>query len=142
MKRDGKSRSHNCKWELENHDKVNAYKRRWDKMNPVKVKAQRRVRRAIKAGKLVRPDHCEICNAKCKPVAHHADYTRPLDVVFLCPSCHIGSTHRMRRYRNYDEWYREKREVIQAANRKYHAAHRDEICARKKKARLAKKGEK
>lgn len=43
---------------------------------------------AIRQGILVRPDTCSSCNCECVPHAHHPDYSKPLDVVWLCASCH------------------------------------------------------
>jgi hypothetical protein len=43
---------------------------------------------AIKHGKLVRPNTCEMCLCEEKVEAHHVDYGRPLDVKWLCGICH------------------------------------------------------
>lgn len=52
-------------------------------VNPYSV-----VRQAIKKGVLVKPKHCEICQ-KEKPIkAHHENYARPLDVIWVCNQCH------------------------------------------------------
>lgn len=50
------------------------------------------VNAAIQAGNLVRPNLCSECKAECKPVAHHDSYDHPLDVRWLCRSCH-GKHH-------------------------------------------------
>ena len=43
--------------------------------------------KAIRDGVLVRPERCENgCDAR--PEAAHIDYTRPLDVLWLCRPCH------------------------------------------------------
>lgn len=42
--------------------------------------------RAIRRGDLVR-QNCEKCG-KSNTHAHHEDYSRPLDVRWLCPECH------------------------------------------------------
>lgn len=52
---------------------------------------QKRIARMLanagkKMGKLV-PMPCEMCNEK-KVEMHHPDYSRPLDIVWLCASCH------------------------------------------------------
>jgi ribosomal protein S27AE len=44
------------------------------------------VARAIREGVLVRQP-CERCET-AKTEAHHEDYSRPLDVVWLCRKCH------------------------------------------------------
>ena len=50
--------------------------------------ARKAVSRAIKAGRLERPPHCQACG-KIGPVdAHHHDYSKPLAVVFVCKPCH------------------------------------------------------
>jgi len=43
---------------------------------------------AVRHGKLIRPDHCVLCGRKCKPHAHHDDYSKPLEIVWLCSPCH------------------------------------------------------
>src|SRR5438477_31914 len=52
--------------------------------DPLKVAARAAVRNAVLAGKLIRPGACAHCGAACRPAAHHPDYARPLDVVWLC----------------------------------------------------------
>ncbi len=66
-------------------------KKYWD-ANPIKNKARKKVRTAIQNGSMVRPDTCSSCGRKCKPEAHHEDYNKPLDVVWLCKECHT-ETH-------------------------------------------------
>jgi len=56
--------------------------------NPGRVKAQNRFGYAIERGKIVRPDVCSACGKVCKPDGHHEDYSKPLEVMWLCRSCH------------------------------------------------------
>lgn len=54
------------------------------------------VYRAMKSGKLIRPDRCESCDRKCKPEAHHHkgyDKENRLSVQWLCRSCHDKADH-------------------------------------------------
>jgi hypothetical protein len=64
---------------------------RWRAKHPKLVAVARRVqstvRRAIRSGQLVRPGVCDQCRTACKPEAAHADYARPLEVVWLCRRC-------------------------------------------------------
>lgn len=55
---------------------------------PEAKKASSKVSHEIAAGRLTRPSKCSQCDKDCKPVAAHHDYSRPLDVRWLCPSCH------------------------------------------------------
>lgn len=50
--------------------------------------------RAIKKGDLVRPKTCELCQGNENGIeAHHVDYGKPYDVIWLCSICH-GKAHR------------------------------------------------
>lgn len=54
--------------------------------NPEKYRAHIAVGNAVRAGRLVRQP-CEVCG-RAEVHAHHDDYSRPLDVRWLCPACH------------------------------------------------------
>lgn len=56
-----------------------------------KYLARMAVATAIDAGNLVRPDMCSVCKQVGKVQAHHEDYSRPLDVAWLCIDCHAGA---------------------------------------------------
>lgn len=58
------------------------------KTNPIKSKAHRAVQYALKCNKLIKPPECECCSLPNKLQAHHDDYNKPLDVKWLCSSCH------------------------------------------------------
>lgn len=61
------------------------------KYNPEKQPARIAVSRAIKSGKITRPDNCSICGILCKPQAHHKNgYSKNhyLDIDWVCRSCH------------------------------------------------------
>ena len=61
------------------------------KKKPTGVNARRVVEAALNAGELTRPDHCSGCgcdNLEHRIEAHHCDYTRPMDVIWLCTPCH------------------------------------------------------
>jgi hypothetical protein len=44
---------------------------------------------AVKTGKVIRPERCQRCNEIAPLEAHHGDYAKPLDVVWVCTSCHV-----------------------------------------------------
>lgn len=54
--------------------------------------ARKATQRAVRAGKLTRPDVCSRCGNTDDIQAHHKDYDAPLDVVWLCGTCH-RATH-------------------------------------------------
>lgn len=56
--------------------------------NPHRYIANTAVSNAIRDGRLARPRCCEICHIECKPHGHHDDYSKPLDVRWLCVDCH------------------------------------------------------
>lgn len=47
----------------------------------------------LKNGKIERSKTCQLCLNECKTEAHHTDYGRPIDVMWLCDKCH-GLVHR------------------------------------------------
>ena len=65
----------------------------WRKANPEKRKAQTAVQRAVKRGTLVRPEACACGNPKVE--GHHADYSKPLEVEWLCRRCHKRKHRRL-----------------------------------------------
>lgn len=59
--------------------------------NPTMVNAQKAVYEAVKAGIIERPRHCSGCGCSDEEhriEAHHSDYSKPLDVIWLCTPCH------------------------------------------------------
>ena len=56
-------------------------------ITPLQIKTRNAVYRAIKNGKLV-PGPCELCGSTRFVDGHHDDYAKPLDVRWLCRSCH------------------------------------------------------
>lgn len=68
--------------------------------NLLRHHARCRVAKAIKTGKLSRPDHCQNCGSEAYTVAHHyLGYSKEnqLKVLFLCRPCHVA-THRQNAY--------------------------------------------
>jgi hypothetical protein len=60
---------------------------RWRANNPLRRAAQVILGNAIRDGKVVCWPGCAVCDST-KVEAHHPDYDRPLDVVWLCPKHH------------------------------------------------------
>ena len=76
---------------------------RYEAKNPLKFAARYKFHLAILSG-LVTPQPCVRCGAKAE--GHHEDYTRPLDVVWLCTKHHaerhveINNQRRIERVRS------------------------------------------
>lgn len=68
-------------------------KRKYYLNNKFKKAASGKLYRALRAGLIEKPDHCEMCGSSSTLQGHHHDYGRPLDVAWLCFICH-GTVHR------------------------------------------------
>lgn len=67
----------------------NAAKVAYSKRNPKVRSAQVAVGNAVRDGKLFKAAACDTCHTEgCYVEAHHCDYNKPLDVVWLCDDCH------------------------------------------------------
>lgn len=67
----------------------NKAKSKWNERNAVKRGASAIVNNAIKRGEIIKPDSCECCGeSNLRVEGHHDDYAKPLDVRWLCCSCH------------------------------------------------------
>ena len=56
---------------------------------------QRKLQKAVAAGKVKKPTRCQRCKrkvAKTQLQGHHHDYRKPFDVDWLCQACHV-KTH-------------------------------------------------
>lgn len=80
-------------WREKNRLRLNAeYLQRYHESDDMKIKhsARNKVYRAIKSGKLVKATECSQCGSIHRIQAHHIDYSKPLEVVWLCRTCHTN----------------------------------------------------
>ena len=63
------------------------YKKRAVSRRPEAIKANKAIHDAIHSGKL-KCQPCEACGATEGIAAHHDDYSKPLEVRWLCNRCH------------------------------------------------------
>ena len=65
------------------------HQRKFRTKNPDKHRAHGLVSNALKRGELYRPNSCSSCGVECAPDGHHPDYSKPLEVEWLCKPCHV-----------------------------------------------------
>lgn len=75
------------------HPETEARRRKTRSMNPEyerKHRAHRLVYFAVKRGKISRSPFCQLCwDVVSRLEGHHCNYDLPLEVVWLCRSCHL-----------------------------------------------------
>ena len=64
-------------------------RQKWNEENLIKRAASTIVNNAVRDGKLKKPNQCEFCGSFNNVIhGHHDDYAKPLEVRWLCPTCH------------------------------------------------------
>jgi hypothetical protein len=56
--------------------------------DPLKRAARVQVGNALRDGRIKKPPECEVCAASDDLHGHHEDYTKPLEVIWVCTGCH------------------------------------------------------
>lgn len=74
-------------WRSNNKKKYLQYGKTWTQKNKYKRSASRQLRYAVNSGK-VRKEPCKICGNLISE-GHHEDYSKPLEVIWLCHKHHI-----------------------------------------------------
>jgi len=77
----------------ENPEKYKSRVKASQQKHPLKQAARVALGHAIRDGKISRPRACSACGRECTPHGHHHDYNKPLEVIWLCPSCHQRLHH-------------------------------------------------
>jgi hypothetical protein len=110
MRRNGKRSSRHCivcdreaaKLRMRRHKAAHPQKHRdkWKRQDEArrhtpKVLAREAVRAAVKSGRLGKPAQCEGCASVVSLHGHHRDYSRPLDVEWLCVPCHAAAHRKL-----------------------------------------------
>lgn len=67
---------------------------------PMKYAAHVLFGNAVRDGKIIRENSCSVCKSNYKVEAHHDDYTKPLEVRWLCEPCH-------------KKWHRENKPIYE-----------------------------
>ncbi len=82
------------KWYGENSEKARANIYKNNKKHTEKVAARKLLGAATRYKKITKPEKCSSCSRKRTLQAHHHDYSKPLEVEWLCISCH-AATHKL-----------------------------------------------
>lgn len=75
-------------WRNSNPELYRQYVRTWQKKNREKNNAHAKVHRAVENGTIIRGKSCMECGMNAKTEGHHEDYSKPLEVIWLCRLCH------------------------------------------------------
>ena len=74
-------------WSEANPGAMTAYKKAWYERNKDRMRVKEKVKYAVRSGKLQKLP-CGVCGEE-KVEAHHPDYDKPLDVIWLCRKHHL-----------------------------------------------------
>lgn len=78
-----------AEWNRSHPEKASAVTARWGKENPLAKAVHKEFARAVKDGRVVKAAACEDCGRdNTRLEGHHDDYSKPLEVRWLCGSCH------------------------------------------------------
>jgi hypothetical protein len=82
-------RAYDCKRGSRQTDE---YRKRYNRDNPIKYGARTMVSNAVRDGRLSKPHICSAvgCESTGRLHGHHEDYSKPLEVRWLCPPCHFA----------------------------------------------------
>ena len=70
---------------------INASRKKWMEKSPDKRAAHVILGNAVRSGLIEKPNSCSRCGkieVSRRIHAHHHDYTKPVDVTWLCTQCH------------------------------------------------------
>lgn len=66
-------------------------------INRAKDRARRKLRYELRLGRIIKPSHCASCRQLGPTEPDHHNYSKPLEVVWLCHFCHVAITRERRR---------------------------------------------
>jgi len=64
-----------------------------------KSSASSEYKKALRNGAITPATECSVCGSSGAIHGHHRDYSRPLEVVWLCASCHASKPHGLEAHR-------------------------------------------
>ena len=93
--RDGAEHRGSSNWKNKHPDLARMSGLRWSMNNPHKKAASTAVNNAVRDGRISK-EPCRVCGCADNIQAHHPDYSKPLDVVWLCVKHHAEEHRRLR----------------------------------------------
>ena len=84
-------------WLEANPERAQAIQDRWYEKNQDKRYAHRVLDYALRKGTVIKADHCQHesgCTVTDRLEGHHPDYSKPLEVVWLCRTHHGETRHK------------------------------------------------
>ncbi|HVO73862.1 MAG TPA: hypothetical protein VMT35_07555 [Ignavibacteriaceae bacterium] len=88
------ARKRSLEWRNRNREVVRERTTKWKRDNPLKSKAHQYVLWALRLNVLQKPLECQVCGLIKKLEAHHKDYAKPLEVLWVCKLCHEYEHHK------------------------------------------------
>ena len=84
-------------WAKNNPEKMAEVRAQWSDRNPEKHQCHTSLKNAVRDGKITKSASCQSCGTSDGRIhGHHPDYTKPLEVMWLCATCH-SRQHRLER---------------------------------------------
>ena len=78
-----------CKWHARDNADRTARRLAQKPPDPTVARARNAVNSAVRDGRLIRPTVCTRCGIHDPKInGHHHDYSKPLEVTWLCYRCH------------------------------------------------------
>jgi hypothetical protein len=104
-----------------------------------KANCRSKTKMAVKRKLIIKPDTCDLCKQHTKIEAHHEDYDKPYEVIWLCRRCHIDvhrkfstvntlhmkSLHKARNRRTWDATGKERGQYNRYRNHPAYDHERD-----------------
>ena len=72
--------------------------KRWRLRNPDRMNCYNELRKHLKKNLISRPKKCTMCGQESNKIqSHHYDYSKPLEVIWICFSCHLHIHKKIRK---------------------------------------------
>lgn len=89
----GKFCSYYCRGKINAAHYIHSKRNITKEKNILKYYVRYYIMNLIKSDKIIRPKQCSACNIFCTPDAHHEDYNKPYEIMWLCRTCHSKLHH-------------------------------------------------